>query len=400
MAVDFGPRSQHGWLVNNASKFGLASGISHGEPWHVGMPGDMGDVGDLMSDMLSASGLDGGGLLSSSFGNGGFLDMLGPILSILTGQGTGTDMINLMGSAVPAMFSKLLGFFGGSGKPSASTALDFNPNIYQGLTDASIATLSKLTFGGVEAKRPPMLDMSGPNGGKSESPLDTVLGWFGVGSPNLSGSVGSGVQGGGAASFSGPVGSLQRAKAAAQVAYNAGFRGQDLFEIVSIGGRESGGWRPDAINPTTSDRGLFQINWAAHGKELAAAHIAYQDTDLLDPTKNAQAAHLAFLNAGSQWWPWGLNSAGVWDRHGDPLARTQQYQPTAREAISELNLGDTDAYYGDVSSGPNRVTVHHWAPTINLSMNGGGQGIDLRRTASILATHLQGEMDKRLVRSS
>ena len=42
MAADLGPRSQYGWIVNNARKFGLKRGISAGEPWHVGM----GDIGE------------------------------------------------------------------------------------------------------------------------------------------------------------------------------------------------------------------------------------------------------------------------------------------------------------------------------------------------------------------
>ena len=43
LAADLGPRSEYGWIVANAHKFGLKSGVGHGEPWHVGMPG----IGDI-----------------------------------------------------------------------------------------------------------------------------------------------------------------------------------------------------------------------------------------------------------------------------------------------------------------------------------------------------------------
>ena len=372
MAADLGPSSQYGWIVNNAHKFGLTSGITHGEPWHVGMPGDVGDTASDINAVLS-----GNGILGSAAG-GGFMDFLGPIISLMTGSGTQDQMINLMGAGIPTLFSKLLGFFGtGTGTPSA---LDFDPTIYQRLVDSSTGALDKTTYGGIAA---------GPGAGPG--PLGPTLGKLG-GTLDPSSAI---------AGFVGPLGNLARAKAAAQVAFNAGFRGHDLWEIVSIGGRESGGWNPGAINPSTSDRGLFQINMAANMDTLKKAGIAYSEADLLDPSKNAMAAHYLWERSGEQWWPWALGPNGSWDRNGDPLARTNQYQPLATQAISDLGIGDTDyGGGGGGGNGYNRTTVHHWAPNINVTVNGGAQGIDLRRTASLLADHLQGEMDKRLVRSS
>ena len=412
-AVDLGPRSQYGWLVNNAHKFGLASGIGHGEPWHVGMPGDIGDpTGGVGSGGGGGSSGSVGGNTTmesimkalSAMGVGGdsvIADMFGPMLSMLSGQGSSSDMASLMGSAVPMMFSKLFGFFGGGGTTNPD-ALAFQPDFYNQLVSASKDTLSKISFGGIAA---------GSGGGSGTSGLEAALmpGLVGLpwlvntigglgGSSSLGGSVSPGL-GGGAAGFSGPMGSLARAKAAAQVAFNAGFRGQDLWEIVSIGGRESGGWNPNAINPTTSDRGLFQINWSANKKALMGAGIAQSDTDLLDPGRNAMAAYQAFQGAGGQWWPWALGSNGSWDRNGDPLARTQQYQSTATQAIQELGIGDVGDYGGG-GVGYNRTTVHNWAPNINVNVNGGAQGIDLRRTATTIADHLTDEMNKRMVRSS
>ena len=49
LAADLGPRSEYGWIVNNASRFGLNSGKSQGEPWHVGM-------GDIVRHVRLAGG--------------------------------------------------------------------------------------------------------------------------------------------------------------------------------------------------------------------------------------------------------------------------------------------------------------------------------------------------------
>ena len=399
-AVDLGPRSQYGWLVANAGKFGLKSGVGAGEPWHVGWPGDIGDTGvgsgggggssgsgaspntgysSIMSLLTGAGGFDSGS---------GFLQMLDPLFKIISGQGSASDMVGLMGTSVPLLLSKLLGFFGSS-TGGNTDMLNFVPDLYEQLRTTSEETLRKTTYGGIPAEpKDGGFNLGAPFGSTAGNDSNITYG-------TLQGSVGAGV---GPAAFTGPVGSLQRAKAAVQVAFNAGFRGHDLWEIVSIGGRESGGWRPDAVNPNTADRGLFQINMAGNAKTMKA--MGYSEQDLLDPAKNALIAHRLWEESGEAWWPWGLNSAGVWDRNGDPLARTSQYQPTVTQAISDLGVGDMD--YGGGGGGYSRTTVHNWKPTINLQMTGGGQGqgIDLRRTVSTLADALEGEMNKRMVRTS
>jgi hypothetical protein len=71
-AADLGPASEYGWLVKNASKFGLKSGASQGEPWHVGV-GDF-DLGSLMGMLGGGSDVVGllGQLMSGLFGTSGF----------------------------------------------------------------------------------------------------------------------------------------------------------------------------------------------------------------------------------------------------------------------------------------------------------------------------------------
>lgn len=47
-AADIGPRSQMGWVQANARRFGLDTGASKGEPWHVQVAGTM--IGDTTSE--------------------------------------------------------------------------------------------------------------------------------------------------------------------------------------------------------------------------------------------------------------------------------------------------------------------------------------------------------------
>jgi hypothetical protein len=51
LAADLGPESEFGWIVENAHRFGLESGIGHDEPWHVGMPGTV-PMGDTTANRL------------------------------------------------------------------------------------------------------------------------------------------------------------------------------------------------------------------------------------------------------------------------------------------------------------------------------------------------------------
>lgn len=51
-AVDIGPTSQAGWLMQNAGKFGLQTGAAYGEPWHIQSAGTMTNpIGDPGGDM-------------------------------------------------------------------------------------------------------------------------------------------------------------------------------------------------------------------------------------------------------------------------------------------------------------------------------------------------------------
>lgn len=96
----------------------------------------------------------------------------------------------------------------------------------------------------------------------------------------------------------------------AQLAYNAGFRGEALNIAVAVALAESGGntqaYNPEiaAGTPTGSgSRGLWQI--------YGAAHPEYNNDSAFDPQTNAIAAYKVFREAGNRFTPWSTYNAGL-----------------------------------------------------------------------------------------
>lgn len=146
------------------------------------------------------------------------------------------------------------------------------------------------------------------------------------------------------------------AMAAARAAFAAGFRGEDLATIVAIAGRESG-WRSDAVNPNTSDRGMWQINWSAN-QSIAKSFGAKSIGDLLDVNLNAKVAYALYQSGG--WRPWrGSDSSSFlggqagWDPNGSHLWKTDKHMAEARAAASAVSgSGDPVEHGGAPSSRP------------------------------------------------
>lgn len=131
----------------------------------------------------------------------------------------------------------------------------------------------------------------------------------------------------------------------AQVAYDAGFRGESLLAIVAIAGRESS-YSPvvhgTAANQlrVSGDRGLWQINYV-HDENLAKAGIisstsAAGKRELFDPLVNAKAAFY-LSSRGTDFSPWNAAKGG-YTADGDPFYGTNVYK--AAEAIRNAGLGD------------------------------------------------------------
>lgn len=126
----------------------------------------------------------------------------------------------------------------------------------------------------------------------------------------------------------------------ARVAYQAGFRGEDLVKAVAISRRESG-WVPTihgSDRPQSSysgDRGLFQIN-SVNDAGLMSAGIIQNKTDLFNPAINAKAAYYLYQRAGNSFAPaWSVGNNG-WDGVGDPLNHARQYLAEATEAVRQI----------------------------------------------------------------
>lgn len=95
----------------------------------------------------------------------------------------------------------------------------------------------------------------------------------------------------------------------AQLAYNAGFRGNDLKIAVAVAKAESNG-DPSAYNPEiaagtppgSGSRGLWQI--------YGVAHPQYNSSLAFDPVVNAQAAFQVYTEAGRRFTPWSTFNNG------------------------------------------------------------------------------------------
>jgi hypothetical protein len=366
MAADMGPRSEYGWLMANAGKFGLKSGKRAGEPWHV----DMGDVGD--NDLTGVAGglgqMLGGGAL------GLLQTIMGAFGGILGGGADPTATMTGVASGTAGLLKMLLSVFATADDPIRAGNIQFR-DVYGGMLNA---TNQYFRTGGTGL---PMVYPKTTKEGEGGSPVTGPV----------------------KGSFSGPMGSLQRAIATAEVARNAGFSGEDLFKIVAISGRESGGWNPGAVNPNSSDRGLFQMNWSAHKSWLQSTGIApTQEALYMGPnaaTTSAAAAWELFHTRGhDSWRPWKAAN-GVWDPNGDELYGTTRYQANARAAVAEL--GDVeDMSAGPAGTGLNMKKTTVFNNTFQINGQGANGGIDVRRTAQLLSDELESQMRQRMARSN
>lgn len=161
----------------------------------------------------------------------------------------------------------------------------------------------------------------------------------------------------------------------AQIAYQAGFRGQALVNFVALAFRESG-MRPGAHrtdrNPDdmSGDIGLWQINYVNFNR-LMQAGIISNPRDLFDPVLNARAAF--FLSGGGQNLdPWGASSGGAW---GAWTHVTQADLDRASSAVANAR-----------SSG---LLGQHWSPGGPIPTGGQGPGVgpmELPRDAQLVRT--------------
>lgn len=145
------------------------------------------------------------------------------------------------------------------------------------------------------------------------------------------------------------------AEQVAQLAYQAGFRGEDLVNIVAIAKRESG-YRTDAHRTDrdpallSGDMGLWQINYSNWG--LVSSRLGLTSkSQLFDPLVNAQAAFVLYQASGNSLQPWSMGPNG-WTASGNPLYGTNV--DAARAAVNSAQqsglLGQQYAGAGSVAA--------------------------------------------------
>lgn len=115
----------------------------------------------------------------------------------------------------------------------------------------------------------------------------------------------------------------------ARLAYQAGFRGDDIWKVIAIAGRESN-YNPRAYNPNTStgdkSYGLMQINMlGSMGPERLSQFGLSNADQLFDPLTNLKAAHQLYAQSNNSFYPWGPYRGESELRGTDPMAAQHAY---------------------------------------------------------------------------
>lgn len=358
------------WVVRNAARFGLKHFANvNNEPWHV-QPAELPNSRREYESGGAPWGTDGGFESAAAFGDANEADAIAagdetPYDSHAGGGGIGGPLDftgQSISDRIEQVGSNLLGLLGGSSTGSLSDAV--------------------------------------ANAGNS-------------GSGRMLGDIG-------------PFGEALTGQQVAQLAYEAGFRGDDLVNMVAIAKRESG-WRPRALNPNRSTRdrsyGLWQLNTLnsdmGRMEDLMKSilgNMGYptnnvpQDFDVLyDPRVNAKVAYEFYRRNGNTLRPWGeykgesntyntnvgearsiVQNMGL--HGGDPMEK----MPTAL-ASRTPSRNEPRTIHVDVNNGggaPN-ITI---APVI--SFNGTPQSPDLQVIAHRVSELLRQEVDMMNLRTA
>jgi hypothetical protein len=361
------------WVVRNAARFGLKHFANvNNEPWHV-QPAELPNSRREYESSGAPWGTDGSFESAAAFGDANEAD------AIAAGDETPYDSHSSSG-----------GGRGGSGP------LDFTG---QSISDR------------IEQVGSNLLNLLG--GSSTGSLSDAVANAGNSGSSRMLGDVG-------------PFGEVLTGQQVAQLAYEAGFRGDDLVNMVAIAKRESG-WRPKALNPNRSTRdrsyGLWQLNTLnsdmGRMEDLMKSilgNMGYptnnvpQDFDVLyDPRVNAKVAYEFYRRNGNTLRPWGAykGESNTYNTNvgearsivqnmglhgGDPMEK----MPTAL-ASRTPSRNEPRTIHVDVNNGggaPN-ITI---APVI--SFNGTPQSPDLQVIAQRVSELLRQEVDMMNLRTA
>lgn len=211
----------------------------------------------------------------------------------------------------------------------------------------------------------------------------------------------------------------------AQVAYNAGFRGNDLTNVVAIALRESHG-RAAAHNQSTKTKddsyGMWQINMLPKAQGPFMTKMGYTGSDLLDPNTAAKAVFDIYKHNNNSLGAWltyrkgaGLDSSPIAKNMPAAIEATAQFGGTATPSI----VAQAPATTGDpmpivrgnggghspshmAGSGGSSVNIAS-SPTITMPMNFVFNGVpgdmDLKKIATQIRNAIKSQTDIEMMRS-
>ena len=355
LAADLGPRSEYGWISANANKFGLKSGASKGEPWHVG-------IGDIeQTDPNELFGFAGS---SEGKGGGGLFDVLSGFIQMIQGGG-GEASISGLGKIVPSMLNILRGAMVGGKEYDASALTFLGQELYDRLyqetktirTGGIMGTLNRAITGAQDY----VSDIYSTATGRTtlESFFGQVLSQLGA-----------------------PVTRNNMLKLAA---------------IAKVEGNNSGTFNPfnRTGGPGTNFNSVGVKNYPDWdtGVLWSSKLLTQSNTAAMRSNVMTDASYDQFIDATAAFYTsWGgthgarlLNQIGP-DRAGEMLTHA-------------VGAGDVEDYSSitmpTLRSGATSVIFRN---TFNIQGGGGGTGIDMRRTVTTMADHLEEEMRRRVTR--
>ncbi len=337
MAADLGPSSEYPWIVANARKFGLRSGNHAGEPWHVGLGDDIGELN---------------------------LPSLGSIWEALTGEGAG--QASSIASIVGSIMQLVTGAFGSRGGIDDSKLAFLGTDLYDQMYGSGSFDLSK----------------SGLTPKTSSSSGGAAPGTFTRNPSTLPGAGGSGT--------------LQSFFSEVLSGLGVPVTADNLAKMGAVAKQE--GYRAGAYNPWNSNSGPG-TNYNVQGiKNYPDAQTGITQTIALlsSPTRNRPAI-IANLRSGGSF----NDFINATEAYYHTWAPGEQIRPNAQQGADYLStpLGDIEAMMMP-SGGSTRISyggpVFHNQFTI--TGGGGGTGIDVKRTATMLADQLEDQMKQRAAR--
>jgi hypothetical protein len=353
------------WIVANSARFGLnnwrAKGWRHDEPWHV-QPTEVPryrSEWDRMTGGQSTYQPTDSAATNTSSGESDGASAVG-----------GADTAALMQSAVS------MGGVGATFNPSGMT-------IEEAMTAARDLGLTRLMSSGSGGWNNTLAE---PGSGKGSAPSIP---------PSSSG------------------GQRLTGEDVARLAYNAGFRGEDLVKVVAISKRESG-WNTGAYNPDRStgddSYGLMQINMLGNLGPSRRDWFGISNNEALyDPQTNMNAAFMMYSARGNSLYDWGAYK-GEENTYNTNMAEaltavTNAGYSTGSEAGDPMfaapSRGSSTAQPRQGRSSTTHITS---SPTINvapvINFNGSPSTPDLRNIAQTVSRLIKEEVDMMNLRNA